>query len=278
MPMFHGQGSTAKLPEVRRRLEEKQAALATTRKILEGIDGELDVVAQRAHLGEINEGQAQEALAEVEERERRHNAEVDHLERTIGLLQDEIVQLASAESAAVYKAAADRAVEGRAAAVAGSANFAKLLKSAFGAAIRMERARESADELAKAAAGLHADGPRAGRIEDQDEAPWLDEAEIAELFEIVAKGPRRPLAEGAARSEAARLGREQQDAEIVRFAAEAMCSNAVAEVKQAELERVPARLRARVDARVRELSAQRVAQREERDRREAAAKPQRVLR
>lgn len=255
--MLGRESTAAKLKAARETLATRRASLATSRKILDAVDADLDEVAARTHGGELDELQAEKELADVAERERVHTAAVDHLERTCALLEDEIAALEADERSEVY-AEALKALEASDAMVHSvSGEFGSGARTQLGRGRKLAATRSRRDELLEEALALRPDGaPYPPRV---DEPVWLDDVERNELLDLLKAGPRTPIADGEAQAVKAKRAQDRQDSEHVRSAVNAILGTGSLGM-EAELRLVPERLHDRVRAEVHKRSDARRAQ------------------
>jgi hypothetical protein len=277
MPRF-GQGPEAKLTQARKRLDEKRTALERSRTILEHIDADLDGVAARAASGELDDDAATRALAEIADVERRHTAEVDHLERSVALIEAEIVDLTRDDQLTTFHAAAEQHGAAETTKLASADEIAKKVKSLVAATARHEQLRQAAAAAAAAAGELHPDGPSAADLPVRDEAAWPDAGEIERLRAFLDAGALRPAANAAASAERAVEDRERQDNEEIRACVIGLPGLLRPDMIAAEIARLPTRLQARAWEQAGEMNDRARKVSEKRDAQELARQPQRVLR
>jgi hypothetical protein len=279
MPLRFGNETIAdKLLAANKRLDERRRSLAQSETIIASVEADRDAIAAREHAGELTAKQAADAFVEVDQKERRHHSELGRLTRAVSLSETEIEGLERDGELDAYEDAADRAKDARKVVVAASATVAKHLTSLVGATSRLESARESADQFAATAAGLHPDGQLAGSVALVDEPDWPAKAEIKKTVDVVLAGPMRPAANGAASAERAAKDRERDDAAQIRACIDGLPGLINPSFIEQEINRLPERLRATAWERARKANADARKVSEKRDAQERARQPERVLR
>jgi hypothetical protein len=239
-----------------KRLAEQQAGLETSRTIVAQADGDRNEIARLESIGELTADAAADAFAEVAERERRHHAEIDRLQRVCSMVETSIAELEREAEAARYEAAVAAFRDRGKSALSASAEVASALRAIAGKVKRLESARAAAVAAFEAAEAICPDGmdTPAGA----DEPAWLDDETRTELLAFLQDGPVRPAAENAERSAQAHLAAEARDRVLIENAARAACAATFNPAR--EVERLPERLRERAWERVRWLSDQARAQ------------------
>jgi hypothetical protein len=118
--------------------------------------------------------------------------EADRLELVAGRLEDELESARIAGEAAAYEEKRQQAERAHAAAAKKSAAAAQAIAAAKTVIGELQQARGRADELGRAAEQLRPE--HVERPAYSDEPEWLPQEELAGLAEVLAAGPRRPVA------------------------------------------------------------------------------------